>query len=74
MTDINTAPKDGTRILIKTHTFAFRSYAVGYVKSGTQWLECWWCVDRWREWCGNERTTSTRHIDPIQWAPLPGDA
>lgn len=70
--DISTAPKDGTRILIKYAAYGYRSER-GWVRSGAIISECWWDGKKWVEWCGNPRTKSTTPIDPfiIAWAPIP---
>lgn len=71
MADMSIAPRDGTRILIRTHIFAFEGYATGYVKAGTQIVECWWKDGKWREWLGKPNSSSTQAIDPIEWWPHP---
>lgn len=71
---METAPTDGTRVLINTRVYHFSAEKMRHVPGGTQWIECRFIEGRWREWCGNERTQSTGSIDPIEWAPVPGAA
>lgn len=70
---MDTAPKDGTRILVKTNTYHFSSRQNDYVLSGTAWKEAWFLGGRFIEWTGNARITTTGRLDPIAWAPLPED-
>lgn len=69
---MDTAPKDGTRILIHTETTVYNSKLVQYVVTGSKWVECRWFCNEWAEWCGTENTIATRSIRAIEWAPLPG--
>lgn len=68
---VSTAPTDGTRILILTHTYGFDADKFGMARSGTKWTECHFIDGEWREWCGNSRTMNTNKIDPIAWIPRP---
>jgi hypothetical protein len=74
MSPMDTAPQDGTRILIKRHVRVFIDYGQPYARRGTQIIECWWSNGKWREWCGTERASSTDWIDPISWTPKPEGA
>jgi hypothetical protein len=76
--DINTAPKDGTRILLHYHVMHYIGRA--WQRNGTKWEECRWkethmgSPAHWEPWCGNPRTRTTDHINPdsaIEWIPLP---
>lgn len=72
--DMTTAPKDGTRILIKMHTWGYDSKLGHQTRTGgTEISECWFHNDEWQLWCGNERTSSTGYVDPIAWAPVPAE-
>jgi len=73
MRDISEAPRDGRRFLMLTYTLATRDIQNRYVtlRTGTRWIEAYSCRDSWKEWCGNEKTTSTSVLDPIGWIPLP---
>jgi hypothetical protein len=68
---MESAPRDGTRILIQQRVHHFSSALHKYVPAGTQWIECRFVDGAFKEWCGNNRTQSTGSIDPIAWAPLP---
>lgn len=75
---MDTAPTDGTRVLIHTEVHHYtRSHRVPFSawrKVGTQWLEARFKDGKWVEWCGNDKTNSTGTLHPIEWAPLPGSA
>ncbi|MFV8907089.1 hypothetical protein ABQ333_17765 [Serratia fonticola] len=70
---ISSAPTDGTRVLILTHTFGFDADKYRMVRSGQKWTECHFQNGEWREWCGNSKFFSTTQIDPIAWVELPED-
>ncbi len=73
---MNTAPTDGTRVLIK-------AVVTGYVPErrgshfrvhkpiGSRWVECRYIDGAWQEWCGVEDRRVLGTIEPIEWAPLP---
>lgn len=76
MADMDTAPKDGTRILILHHAYAYSTRQHRYVRVGTAISECWWAKGtwdnpKWSVWCGKKIYSSTENIDPISWAPIP---
>lgn len=71
MLDMRTAPRDGTRILIKCQTFGYVREMGRYTPSGTKWQECRFKDGKWVVWCGNARTQSTESVDPWGWAPSP---
>lgn len=73
---INTAPKDGRRILIKTVTFGWNTNICQNVATGDKWVEARWGKDlsgneTWLEWCGNDKTHTTDSLTPLAWAPVP---
>lgn len=68
---MDTAPTNGTLVLILRHTYGWSTSGHKYIKTGAQWVECSFVDDKWRVWCGNSRTSSTDYVDPIAWAPLP---
>lgn len=72
------APKDGTRILIRTRVFRYCWRRLQWVEDGTKWLEGWWAEDHndlegWHVWTGNRRGRSTERLYPIDWARRPPD-
>lgn len=71
MQSMETAPRDGTRILIKNKASLFKSKLREYQVVGSQWLECWFVDGKFQCWCGDEKTLSTGDVDPMGWAPLP---
>lgn len=71
---MDTAPTDGTRVLIHTEVYHYSADRYGvcdWRKIGTQWLEARFTDSKWVEWCGNEKTSSTNTLNPIEWAPRP---
>lgn len=74
--NMNTAPKDGTRILAVCNEWHF-SNARDWHIAGVVIKEIWWKQfskhepARWCLWCGTEKTQSTDHVDPIRWMPIP---
>lgn len=74
MADMSSAPRDGTRILIKHYTYSYVSHLVRMMKDGgTKISECRFHQGDWRAWCGTPFTSSTEYIDPISWAPVPDE-
>lgn len=71
MRDMSTAPRDGTRILIKCQIFGYVRELGRYTPHGTKWQECRFHGGKWAVWCGNSRMQSTESVDPFGWAPLP---
>lgn len=69
--DMASAPKDGTRILIKHYTWGLNFKLYQQERTGKAITECWWDGERWQVWCGNHRTTSTAHIEALAWAEIP---
>lgn len=77
--DMASAPKDGTRILLKVVTFAWSSDVCQHVATGDQAIEARWATwmngdsdGAWHKWCGNARTFSTDGaLVPLGWLPLP---
>lgn len=74
---IESAPKDGTRIIVKAVTFGWSSDVCQNVATGDKAVEARWAKDlsgeyKWLEWCGNDRTYSTGGaLVPLGWLPLP---
>jgi hypothetical protein len=73
MLDMTTAPKDGTRTLILTKIFLYNNRSGEYECAGVRAQECWWDGKVWQIWCGAKTTTSTEHVEPLGWWPLPYD-
>lgn len=71
MRDMSTAPKDGTRVLLKVHTRGFSRHHMQYINTGEKWEECWFHEGRWEVWCGNTSTRCTSLPIPIGWMPSP---
>ncbi|WP_157814384.1 hypothetical protein [Rhizobium sullae] len=76
---MDTAPKDGRRILIKTVTFGWSSDICQNVATGDKWTEARWGKDlsgkeEWLKWCGDEKTHTTEGLTPLAWAPVPSTA
>lgn len=71
MRDMSTAPKDGTRVLLKIRTYEYSYRAMRYIETGEKWEEGRWNGGRWVFWCGHERINSTTFPDPIGWMPSP---
>lgn len=73
MKSMDTAPTDGTRILIKCQVKHYSMSAHRYTVAGTQWQECHFSKGKWAEWCGNSYTQSTSTIEPLGWVSLPSE-
>ena len=71
MRDMETAPKDGTRILAKCKTFIFSTMYAKYVHNGELWQEVRWHNGQWSVWGGNEQVVYTAGVEPIGWMPSP---
>lgn len=73
MQSMESAPRDGTRILIKSNISHYLKGPphYGYQVVGTEWLECWYVDGKFIKWCGTETSRSTGSIDPLGWAPVP---
>lgn len=75
--DISTAPKDGTRVLVRTPCFRWSSDICQHVAVGNRWVEARFCAGiggsepAWHEWRGDEKTFSTDWIVAEAWMPLP---
>jgi len=68
---MDTAPTDGTRVLILNRQHGYDSKLFRYVPHGEAWVECYFVNGKWEEWCGSFKITSSATIDPIEWAHLP---
>lgn len=81
--NMNDAPKDGTRVLLKCKSMHYHHGRNAYIHDGYHILEARWVEydeendwgdqSRWEEWCGNEQTSSTNHPMPVAWYPIPDE-
>lgn len=76
---IETAPKDGSRILILTETYGYSHISGRREKTGAKWVEAFWGfqhrIDKtktWVLWSGQFDSRSTEVVYPLLWAPKPG--
>lgn len=75
---METAPRDGTRILVKHNVIHCISYG-NWGKVGEKWQECRWVEEgggspaNFEPWCGTERThiSKIEIKDCIGWVELP---
>lgn len=68
---IETAPRDGTRILL-LHTPMQYDRRKGYaVPTGEKWEEAHYLNGYWKPWCGSLTIQSTESLQPIGWRQLP---
>ena len=77
---MDTAPRDGRRIIVKALTFAWDTDVCQHVATGDRYVEAWWTKgiggdkEGWRAWCGNARTHSTEgRLIALGWIPRPDD-
>lgn len=79
---MESAPQDGTRIILKAVTFAWSTDVCQHVATGDHFIEARWSTGMgnkeqpgWYEWCGNDRTFSTSgRLTAIGWIPRPPSA
>lgn len=71
MRDMATAPKDGTRVLLKVNTYGYSWHHQKHVHTGEQWTEARYKDGEWKEWCGCDEINSTGTLHPIGWMPSP---
>lgn len=69
---METAPTDGTRILVRAEVWHYDTYGTGgWRLTGRRWLEAWHDGDRWQEWCGAKRVKCNGTVVPTAWAENP---
>lgn len=88
MNSMDTAPQDGTRILLKYWPKHYKSYHRSYPSAiwlrtpEPKWEEFHYVKSglslqpRWEAWTGDPRTSTTHSVHPddcIGWLPLPED-
>lgn len=71
MSDMSTAPLDGTRVLLKCRAMSFSPTEYRYKQDGWEIIEGWFKDGRWQKWCGNEHVSSTHVVYAVAWAPIP---
>lgn len=73
MRPMHTAPRDGTRIMLKVvvvshnHRGGYDPVYGAYQPVGTAWQESWFDGERWQPWRGSTRTKSTDARRDSQW-------
>jgi hypothetical protein len=73
MRPMETAPRDGTRVLIKNALQYYNDRTHKFEHVGSAWIECWFNKGYWHRWCGSITRWTTDPITPLGWAPLPGE-
>lgn len=79
---MDSAPKDGTRVLLRYYPRYYSFKREQYERAGPIWQECRWRSDRartgsdphWEPWLGDSRLNTTAFIgeaDAIEWLPNP---
>lgn len=74
---IESAPKDGTRVIVKTPCFYWNTDVCQHLARGTRAVEARYATSpgrpepHWIEWCGDEKTYSSSWIVAEAWMPLP---
>jgi len=76
MNSMETAPKDGTRILLLHAPQYFNGYGRPWKQVGTKWEECvWdsssWSNGSWMPWSGSEKIMSSTGLHPLGWLSVP---
>ena len=76
---METAPRDGSRIILKAVLFGWDSDIAQHVAIGDHYIEARWSNGMsgvgdpgWHEWCGNDRMHSTTgRLVGLGWIPRP---
>jgi len=68
---MDTAPKDGRRIIALCQQFGYDGHRHGYQPAGEAFEDIFFDGTMWQQWCGNPRTRSTHHPHPLYWTHLP---
>lgn len=83
---MDTAPRNGKRILLKYNTYHYSRFGMTYVMTGQKWEECYWVRNffagpnqpegSWMPWTGDINIHSTGHIrerDALAWSEAPNE-
>ncbi|MBY0559844.1 hypothetical protein [Hyphomicrobium sp.] len=78
MRPMDTAPKDGSRILIKTVTYGYNHLNNRMEPTGDQWIEGRWAANsvgqhEWLQWTGDPKIFTTNTLRPLGWSERPSD-
>lgn len=68
---IETAPKNGARIIALCNAYMYDRRSYDYKLVGKAVADIYWCDDCWREWLGAPYLCGTGRPDPTHWMPLP---
>lgn len=75
MISMESAPRDGTRVMVKCNVLLFNRDRWKYEVAGQRWAEMWFDGKDWQPWSGSTSVTSTASISDagghaLGWAPV----